>query len=214
MTDIPPLRKRDLKHNGRRGAPTILLTHGAGGPVDAPFFEHMARGLAKSGLHVVRFELDYMRKRRVTGIKAPPDREEKLLDCWRRAASLVADDASALYIGGKSMGGRMASLIADELGVAGLVCLGYPFHPPGKPEKLRTAHLAKLKTRALILQGERDAFGDREEVAGYKLSRRIRLRWLEDGDHSLAPRKKSGRTVEDNLDEAVSQILRFIAKKR
>ena len=87
----------------------------------------------------------------------------------------------------------MASLIADERGVAGLVCLGYPFHPPGKPDRLRTEHLRVLRTPTLICQGTRDPFGKRDEVAGYVLAPSIRLAWIAEGDHSFTPRGQSGR---------------------
>lgn len=120
--------------------------------------------------------------------------------------------AGPIYIGGKSMGGRMASLVADELGVAGLICLGYPFHPPGKPDKLRTAHLAGLQTPTLICQGERDTFGQRAEVAGYDLSSAINFEWLPDGDHSFKPRKRSGFTEADNLAAAAAACAAFIAR--
>ncbi len=115
-----------------------------------------------------------------------------------------------LVIGGKSMGGRIASLIADEAGVAGLVCLGYPFHPEGKPDQLRVAHLESIKTPTLILQGERDCFATREEVAEYKLSPAIRVAWLKDGDHSFAPQKSSGNTEEQNCEEALGKIVKFV----
>jgi len=114
-------------------------------------------------------------------------------------------------IGGKSMGGRIASMIADDAGVDGLVCLGYPFHPPGKPEKLRTAHLRDLQTPTLIVQGTRDPFGKPEEVDAYDLSDGIRIVWLEDGDHSFKPRKSSGRTLEQNFGEAIAAIAAFVA---
>jgi len=102
------------------------------------------------------------------------------------------------------MGGRVASMVADELfeagRIVGLLCLGYPFHPPGKPGQLRTRHLATLRTPALICQGTRDEFGTRDEVAGYALSERIEILWLEDGDHDLKPRKSvSGFTTADHL---------------
>ena len=108
------------------------------------------------------------------------------------------------------MGGRMASMIADETAARGLICLGYPFHPPGSPEKLRTKHLALLKTPALILQGERDPFGTREDVGSYELSPSIRVEWLKDGDHSFKPRAKSGVTEQGNLDHAVKFICEFV----
>lgn len=159
---------------------------------------------------MVRFELDYMRRRRETGKKGPPDREPVLLACFRRAVQLSGVPAKDLYLGGKSMGGRMASLLVDELGAKGLVCFGYPFHPPGRPEKLRTSHLEGMKTRALILQGERDAFGTREDIAGYSLAKGIEVAFLDDGDHSLKPRKASGRTEAENLDDAVARAARFL----
>ncbi len=114
-----------------------------------------------------------------------------------------------LVIGGKSLGGRIASMVADEASVSGLVCLGYPFHPPGQPEKQRTEHLSRLKTPTLILQGTRDSFGTPEDVAGYALSPAIRLHWLEDGDHSFKPRKASGRTLEQNIEEAIAAVADF-----
>lgn len=117
-----------------------------------------------------------------------------------------------LLIGGKSLGGRLASLIADEQEVAGLICLGYPFHPPGKPERLRNAHLQVLRTPTLICQGSRDPFGSREEVSGYTLSPVIRIHWLEDGDHGFRSRKSSGRTERENWNEAMDAIIDFIAR--
>jgi predicted alpha/beta-hydrolase family hydrolase len=131
-----------------------------------------------------------------------------LLESWRRV--IDSFDRRRLIIGGKSMGGRIASMVADDAGVRGLVCLGYPFHPPGRPEKLRTEHLAGLRTPTLIVQGTRDPFGDAEDVPGYELSPAITVHWLEDGDHSFKPRKSSGRTLEQNLEEAIDAIVAFI----
>ena len=115
-----------------------------------------------------------------------------------------------LVIGGRSLGGRMASLIADAVNARGLVCLGYPFHPPGKPENLRTEHLAALRTPTLIVQGERDAFGSRAEVGAYDLSAAITVHWLADGDHSFVPRRKSGHTTAGHRAEAVAVTAGFI----
>jgi len=92
-----------------------------------------------------------------------------------------------------------------------LVCLGYPFHPPGKPEKMRTSHLETLTTPALILQGERDTFGTRADVEAYKLSASIKVHWLADGDHSFKPRKKSGITETDNLEVALNALGTFLS---
>jgi predicted alpha/beta-hydrolase family hydrolase len=115
-----------------------------------------------------------------------------------------------MVIGGKSLGGRIASMIADDIGARGLVCLGYPFHPSGKPDVLRVAHLRELRTPTLIVQGTRDALGRRDEVEGYDLSPNLSLIWLEDGDHSFKPRVRSGRTERQNMDQAIEAVAGFV----
>lgn len=174
-------------------APTFLFAHGAGATMDAPFMTMVAEGLAARGTRVARFEFAYMAARRSGGPKRPPPKMEVLQEEFRAAVETL-DCVGPLVIGGKSMGGRVASLIADDLfasrAVCGLLCLGYPFHPQGKPEKLRTEHLATLTAPTLICQGTRDAFGTRQEVAGYALSEKVNLSWIEDGDHDLKPRKR------------------------
>ncbi|MEN8183190.1 MAG: alpha/beta family hydrolase [Myxococcota bacterium] len=196
--------------DGPEGAAhTVVLAHGAGAPMDSPWMEAMASGLAGRGLRVVRFEFPYMAARRTDGKRRGPDREPVLRAAWREVVDGLGG-GSRLVIGGKSMGGRMASLVADEIGAQGLVCLGYPFHPPGRPERLRTAHLEKLETPTLILQGTRDPFGKPEEVRGYGLSGRIRVEWIEDGDHDWKPRKKSGRTHAQNLQQAIETVAGFV----
>ncbi|WP_321395529.1 alpha/beta family hydrolase [Emcibacter sp.] len=189
----------------------IILAHGAGAPMDSPFMDYFAEKLAENGLRVLRFEFPYMAERRETGKKRPPDRQPKLLTSWRQVFEGTGFTGK-IYIGGKSMGGRMASLIADELSPAGLICLGYPFYAPGKPDKPRTDHLRDLKTPSLILQGERDAMGNREAVAGYDLSDKITIEWLDDGNHDLVPRKASGLTAEDNWDRAIHRIVDFTSR--
>jgi len=196
-----------------RASSILVLAHGAGAPMDSPFMETVARGVAATGIRVARFEFSYMAARR-RGERRPPDREPELRSCWEDVVGLLRGDAEALFIGGKSMGGRIASMVADALGVTGLVCLGYPFHPPGKPEQTRTAHLAELATPALFVQGTRDTLGSREDVAGYALSPHIEIRWLEDGDHSFKPRKSSGRTEQQSMDEAIEAIVAFIEAAR
>lgn len=189
--------------------PTIVLAHGAGAPMDSGFMNVMARGLAKEGIRVARFEFPYMRARRDEGRSRPPDREPVLRESWL-AAIRELGGGERVVIGGKSMGGRFASMVADEAGVRGLVCLGYPFHPPGKPESLRVKHLETLRTPALIVQGTRDTFGTREEVEGYALSPAIRLVWLEDGDHSFKPRASSGHKESEHLASAVEAVAGFV----
>jgi len=198
---------------GAAGSSTVVLAHGAGAPMDSPFMNAMAAGLAAGGLRVVRFEFPYMRRRRETGERRPPDREPALRAAWLATIAELGGGAGVV-IGGKSMGGRMASLVADEAGVRGLVCLGYPFHPPGQLDRLRTAHLAALRTPALIVQGTRDPFGTPEEVAGYALAATIEVVWMADGDHSFKPRAASGRTEGQNLAAAVAAVLGFVGRLR
>ncbi|QEW18914.1 Alpha/beta hydrolase family protein [Marinibacterium anthonyi] len=198
------------------GRVTVLLAHGAGAAMDTPWMTCLAERLAGRGLRVARFEFDYMAARRTGGPKRPPPKVERLADEYRDAIDALPRDG-ALIIGGKSMGGRVASLIADDLGdrIAGLLCLGYPFHPQGKPGTLRVAHLADLATPTLICQGTRDAFGTRAEVATYALSDRIRVHWLEDGDHDLKPRKRvTGRGLDDHLGEVAQEAEAWIGGLR
>jgi len=200
-----------LLKTGPPSTPRLLLAHGAGAPMDSPFMNTIADKIAAAGIEVVRFEFEYMAKRREDGTRRGPDRAPKLIARFEEALSLVGPPADVI-IGGKSMGGRIASMIADEVGVAGVVCLGYPFHPPGKPERLRTAHLETLKTPTLIVQGTRDRLGTEEEVATYALSPSIELAWMGDGDHSFKPRKKSGRTLEQNLEAAADAVMTLIRR--
>lgn len=200
---------------------TLLLAHGAGGPMDSPFMNQLAALLAERSVRVIRFEFPYMASRRTSGKKKPAPKAELLQDVYRSAIGEALPEVKGpLAIGGKSMGGRVASLIADDMHAAGrgevkgLVCVGYPFHPPGMPEKLRTAHLENLTCPALIVQGERDPFGSRAEVDGYKLSRSIRFAWIGDGDHDLGPRCSSGFTRKGNLAAAADAIAAFLAKLR
>ncbi|KZS50685.1 alpha/beta family hydrolase [Rhizobium anhuiense] len=182
---------------------TILLAHGAGAPMDSASMTAAANALAGVGFRVARFEFAYMAARRTSEGRKPPPRAETLNPEYEAAIATLGA-SGPLIIGGKSMGGRVASMIADDLyhrgKIAGLLCLGYPFHPPGQPEKLRTAHLTGLTTPALICQGTRDEFGTRDEVPGYDLSDRIEILWLKDGDHDLKPRKTiSGFSSADHL---------------
>lgn len=179
--------------------------------MDSDFMNAMAERIATAGIQVIRFEFEYMAKRRRDGQRRGPDRGPKLAARFCEVLDRVGP-AHEVVLGGKSMGGRIASMIADDAGVAGVVCLGYPFHPPGKPDRLRTSHLEALKTPALIVQGTRDRFGTEDEVATYPLSTAIELAWIEDGDHSLKPRKKSGRTLGQNLDDAARAAIELIRR--
>ena len=191
------------------GRPSLILAHGAGAAMDSEFMNHVTRDLVERGVRVIRFEFPYMAERRETGRRKPPSSQSRLLETWLQVIDQVGT-ASELVIGGKSMGGRMASLLADELRVRGLVCLGYPFHPPGKPERLRTEHLRRVTTPTLIVQGERDTFGSRVDVPGYGLDPGIEFAWMPDGDHSFKPRVKSGHALADNLASCADAVAHFV----
>lgn len=191
----------------------LILAHGAGAPMDSPFMNEMAERLGENGVRVVRFEFPYMADRRRDGGRRPPNPQARLLECWRQVWDEVnAREPGRWAIGGKSMGGRMASLLADELAPAALVCLGYPFHAAGKPDKPRVEHLATLHTPTLIVQGERDALGNRERVAGYVLSPAIRLLWLAAADHDLKPLKASGCSHAQHLQQAAQAVADFLGE--
>ncbi len=195
---------------------TFLFAHGAGAPMDHPWMTSVATLLAARGIRVARFEFAYMAARR-DGQRKPPPRAENVVGEFREAVAAVGNEN--LIIGGKSFGGRVASLVADELldagAIRGLVCLGYPFHPPAKPDQLRTTHLEQLRTPTLICHGTRDEFGTREEVATYPLSPAIEVLWLEDGDHSLTPRKAiSGFTAKQHLETVAAAVAGFAARAR
>jgi len=197
---------------------TIMLAHGAGAPMDSASMNAAAKALAAEGFRIARFEFGYMAARR-TGERRPPPKAETVMPEYVAAIDELGPTNGPLVIGGKSMGGRVASMIADSefaaKRIAGLLCLGYPFHPLGRPEQLRTRHLIGMKTPALICQGTRDEMGNRYEVGDYGLSDRIELLWLEDGDHDLKPRKAiSGFTTAGHLKtlaEAVRDWVQRIA---
>lgn len=195
----------------------FVFAHGAGIGMASPFMDGMARAIAAAGIRVVRFHFPYMEESVRSGHRRPPDGGRVLRQCFREVIEHCVQrehcPRERLVIGGKSMGGRVASMIADEQQVAGVVCLGYPFHPPRQPLRTRIEHLSVMRTPTLICQGERDRFGHRAEVEGYRLGPAVRLLWLPDGDHDLAPRRASGRTAEQNLREAAAAAAAFILER-
>lgn len=214
---VPPAVLRDGPADAAVG---VVLAHGAGAPMDSPFLARVARELAAAGFAVLRFEFPYMAARR-RGERRPPDRRPVLEHAFQAAVAAAGRPAGALVLAGKSMGGRIATYIADAEGARAVVALGYPFHPPGRPRRdgvaLRPAaaagrveHLATLRTPTLVVQGTRDAYGSPEEVAGYVLSPAIRLHWIADGDHGFAlpaPARHAGR---DGVAEAMRATLEFL----
>lgn len=204
------LPRPEIRFDGPQNAPrVVVLTHGAGNPVDSPFLEAIAGGIAAGGFTVARFEFPYMTRQRLDGIRRPPDPLPVLRETWLAVIDELGPP-ERLVIGGKSMGGRIASLVADMARVQGLLCLGYPFHAPGRPDRLRIEHLQVLETPTLIVQGERDPYGSREEVEALPLSPAVRWHWIALGDHSFQPPRHSGRSHDACLQEAVEASLAFL----
>jgi len=214
---IPSCREKlivNLEISGPDSGPCFVFAHGAGADKDSAFMQQVSAGLAQQGIRVVRFNFPYMDKRLQDGKKRPPDRAPKLIDAY---IDVITQLDCPVVIGGKSMGGRMASLlVTDEraagLDIKGIACLGFPFHAPGKEPGERTDHLVAMSKPMLIVQGTRDAMGTCEEVAGYQLSSNIELKWLEDGNHDLKPRVKSGLTHEQHIESAITAVAEFVKK--
>ena len=201
--------------DGPEDGPLFLFAHGAGASCQSQWMENMAKGLAKRGIRVARFNFPYMQIRMQQNTRRPPDRAPKLVEFFKQ---LILESKQPVFIGGKSMGGRIASMVAalgDEKlnsAIKGVICLGYPFHPQAKPEKLRIEHLHLINADLLICQGTRDKLGSKLDVVSYGLSKNIDWCWLEDGDHDFKPRVKSGLTLENHLETAMNKIAYFVLK--
>ena len=200
---------KTLINTAQNPVANFVFAHGAGAGQNSEFMQLMAEGLAKHNINVVRFNFAYMQLAEELGKRRPPDRADKLLVHFKTVLSQI-ESRLPLFVGGKSMGGRMASMVLEDSNALGCICMGYPFHPPGKPEKLRTEHLLAINKPVLILQGERDTFGKRNEIATFNLSGQVQISYLADGDHSFKPRKSSGFKLDDNLNLAMKNTVDFI----
>ncbi len=190
----------------------VLLAHGAGAGMDHPFMTGFAQALARGDIAVIRFEFPYMMRARSEGKRRPPDRLPALTGCYQSWIEALADSGRRLFVAGKSMGGRVAAVCGADAPVTGVIALGYPFHPVGKraPEKWRWEPVRDCACPMLIVQGERDSFGSRQELAEHSLPGHVTLHWLPDGDHSFVPRKMSGVTEQQNLARAAELARAFI----
>lgn len=193
---------------------TLLLAHGAGAAMDSSFMNRFCEAAAREGLQTARFEFAYMAARRTGGKKAPPPRADKLVPEYQRAVqALLATVEGPILIGGKSMGGRVAAMLCGSSScpkrVGGLICLGYPFHPTGKPDQWRLEPLQENRRPALVLQGERDPFGSKMEIEEVPLPDLIGIEWLEDGNHDFGPRGKSPATWDGNIELAARKTAEF-----
>lgn len=195
--------------NGDAGCPTLVFAHGAGAGMESDFMQYVSTELSSLGVRVIRFNFQYMQQQLLTGKRRPPDRQPKLLEHFKDVIDRLAI-TEPCFIGGKSMGGRMASVLATQIDVDGVVVFGYPFHALGKPEKVRIDHFPALKCPVMLCQGERDNMGNAEDVAQYRLAEKMQIEWFQDGDHDLKPRKSSGYTHEQHLQNAVEKVSQFI----
>ncbi|MBD1581256.1 alpha/beta fold hydrolase [Pseudoalteromonas sp. S16_S37] len=196
---------------GEKPVAQFIFAHGAGAGSDSDFMQTMAQHLCEQGIQVALFDFDYMQQAKALNKRRPPDRAPKLLDCFANILE-QSDDKLPLFIGGKSMGGRMASMLATQSAapIKGVIAMGYPFHPPGKPDKLRTDHFSEIPCPFLILQGERDTFGNQAEITPMQFDKAPSIIWFADGDHSLKPRKKSGFSEQQHLLDAAKCAAQFM----
>ena len=200
-------------YNGLETDPLFVFAHGAGAAMNSDFMECIATGLAMQNIRVARFNFHYMQQAVTSGKRRPPERAPQLI---MQFETLLVQINAPCVIGGKSMGGRMASLLAAKLvtgratNIKGVACLGFPFHPAGTPEKLRTDHFDDVGLPQLIIQGTRDPLGSQSDVDGYSLPKCIQWLWLDDGDHNLKPRIKSGFNYEQHLQKTIVHLANFV----
>lgn len=214
-----------LIENAENAVANFVFAHGAGADMQHEFMNQVTQLLVAEQVNVIRFNFTYMSKRKLDDKRYPPDRMPKLLFAYQEVLKHVAEQIMAdnitpnlpLFIGGKSMGSRVAATLLQDVNfkdvsdnVLGLICLGYPFHPQKQPDKLRLEPLINGTTKTLIIQGERDALGNKEEVLNYQLPSHCQCVFLDDGDHSFKPRVKSGFTQIQHVNRAAKQIAEFI----
>jgi predicted alpha/beta-hydrolase family hydrolase len=194
----------------------FLLAHGAAYGMATPFMETIAKGVINAGVRVVRFHFPYMEEMLRSGIHKSPDGGRILRQSFSDVITHCVEHEGVpcknIVVGGKAMGGRVASMIADEHKVAGVICLGYPFHPPRKPKRARFEHLQTIRTPTLICQGERDPKGSLEEVRQLRLSNSVQFHWLADGDNNFKPGKDSATTHQENMRDAIQASNDFIRR--
>lgn len=202
--------------NGPKEAKNILLlAHGAGAPMDSIFMNTISDGLNNNGIITFRFEFPYMEKRR-SGKNTFPDKLDVLCDFYKKIYFNIkkANPDKNIWLGGKSMGGRVSTLISRSLDIKGVIVFGYPFHPINKLDKLRLESLQLSGPPILIIQGTRDKFGTITEVKKYKIHKNNTIFWIKDGDHSYNTLKKSGLSSKDAIVQAYNEASIFIKKTK
>lgn len=204
------------KHLQAKNAQALLIfAHGAGADMNSSFMETMSEYLLEQNISTLRFNFPYMDRRIDEEKRFPPDRMPKLCQCIEQLVSEIKTDLP-IFVCGKSMGSRALATYLQSLEenvlIQGYIALGYPFHPQNKPEKTRLEPLQHIVVPSLIIQGDRDKLGNREEIASYDIDKRIQFLFLPDGDHDLKPRVRSGFTHEQHLKRACRDIKDFINK--
>ncbi|MGB0894752.1 MAG: alpha/beta family hydrolase [Parashewanella sp.] len=203
----------NIKFDGTSTDTIVIFAHGAGAGMDSGFMVQFANELATKNVGVVRFNFGYMQANAEDGKRRPPERMPKLLAHFESVIKKVISEyqPSRLFLMGKSMGGRVAAILAENtrFKLNGIICLGYPFVPikGGNP---RLEPLQKCHVPTCIIQGERDRFGNTEQVPLWSIPDRVQIKWINDGDHSLQPRKTSGFTWEQNFELSITEIINFI----
>ncbi len=185
----------------------IIFLHGAGAGPNSSFISTLTHAIQRQKLSIARYEFNYMAQAQKERKRRPPERIPKLIS----ELTEIIDELPIpqVILGGKSMGGRIATMLLDHPKIIACFALGYPFHPKSKPDKLRTEHLAQTQKPCLIIQGTRDPLGSKEEVPKYKLDSNIKFHWIEDGDHDLKPRKASGFSHAQHINKSVEKIVEF-----
>ncbi|WNC67210.1 hypothetical protein RI845_11850 [Thalassotalea nanhaiensis] len=191
---------------------TLIFAHGAGANMDSAFMTEFTQLLNEREINVIRFNFPYMQQRLIDGKRRPPGKMDVLKESYIERIKQYSAELP-LFIGGKSMGSRVAAMVAGEEKVNGVVCIGYPFHPQKKPEKLRLEPLQEADKPVVIVQGDRDPLGNKADILDYDLANNITVHFVEDGDHDLKPRVKSGFTHFQHKITAANVIKAFIKEQ-
>lgn len=212
LISLDPARKVEIltPENIRADRPLLVLAHGSGNDMNSPFLTIISEGVQNRGVQVVRFNFPYKVARRQV-----PDRSEILEDSWKLVIRWVTAHLpfSSLFIGGKSMGGRIATMVAGDFShLSGLVFLGYPLHPPGKFDQVRDEYLQPLRIPMLFIQGTRDAFArmDLLQTALSSLRDRATLHWIEGGDHSYQVLIRPAKSYQEILQDVSGLVAEWI----
>jgi hypothetical protein len=198
----------------KRGADrAVLLAHGAGADMHAAALTTVADALAAAKVPSLRFNFPYKAAGRRSPDR-PPVLEASVRDAITELTARTKLGVDRLVLGGRSMGGRICSMVAATDGALGLALLGYPLHPPGKPTQLRVDHFPSLRMPVLFASGTRDPFGNPDELRAHAkaIKGRVSFHWVDTGDHSFKPLKASGLTTQGALDAVAEAVVSFVTK--